>query len=69
MFLPKAPCKDCTDRILGCHTICEKYKHYKEEYKEKTKELAKLKEYYDYKVSNISNRNAQLALKQKRKGG
>lgn len=69
MFLPKAPCKDCPDRILGCHTTCEKYKCYKEEYKEKTQELDKLREYYDYKVMNISNRNAQLALKQKRKGG
>lgn len=69
MFLPKAPCRDCPDRILGCHTTCEKYKCYKEEYKEKTQELAKLREYYDYKVMNISNRNAQLALKQKRKRG
>lgn len=21
----KAPCKDCADRIVGCHSTCEKY--------------------------------------------
>lgn len=25
-----APCKDCTDRELGCHSKCEKYKAFKE---------------------------------------
>ena len=25
-----APCKDCTDRILGCHSLCNKYKEFKE---------------------------------------
>jgi len=23
-----APCKDCTNRILGCHSTCEKYQEY-----------------------------------------
>lgn len=26
----KCACKDCTDRKLGCHATCEKYKEYKE---------------------------------------
>lgn len=21
----RAPCKDCPDRKLGCHSVCEKY--------------------------------------------
>jgi hypothetical protein len=21
-----APCKDCPDRVLSCHSVCEKYK-------------------------------------------
>jgi hypothetical protein len=21
----KYPCKDCTDRVLGCHSTCQKY--------------------------------------------
>ena len=24
----KAPCKDCTERYLGCHDHCEKYKEF-----------------------------------------
>ena len=26
----KAPCKDCKDRKVGCHSTCEKYKAYQE---------------------------------------
>lgn len=25
-----APCKDCRERHLGCHSECEKYKAYRE---------------------------------------
>ena len=24
----RSPCKDCPDRKLGCHSICEKYIEY-----------------------------------------
>ena len=27
----KPPCKDCPDRVLGCHKTCEKYLAYREE--------------------------------------
>lgn len=26
-----APCKDCTVREIGCHSVCEKYICYREE--------------------------------------
>ena len=26
---PKAPCQGCTDRALGCHSTCEKYKEFR----------------------------------------
>lgn len=26
---PDAPCKDCTERKVGCHSECEKYGAYK----------------------------------------
>lgn len=26
-----APCKDCADRVVGCHGNCEKYKTFKNE--------------------------------------
>lgn len=43
-----APCKGCTERILGCHSTCEKYAKYKRltkrntcyYYKQKGKERA-----------------------------
>lgn len=25
---PNPPCKDCPDRVIGCHSTCEKYKAY-----------------------------------------
>lgn len=29
MIVP--PCKDCADRVLGCHAGCEKYHAFREE--------------------------------------
>jgi hypothetical protein len=26
-----APCKDCPERVLGCHSTCEKYIAFREE--------------------------------------
>ncbi len=31
---PMSPCKDCTERKLGCHSICEKYKSFVEKNRE-----------------------------------
>lgn len=31
MSIPSSPCKDCPDRFLGCHGICEDYQNYKKE--------------------------------------
>ena len=28
MIMTTAPCKDCGDREIGCHSQCEKYKTY-----------------------------------------
>lgn len=25
----RAPCKDCKDRMIGCHSTCEKYQAYR----------------------------------------
>jgi len=27
----QAPCHKCEDRVLGCHSTCEKYKKFKQE--------------------------------------
>lgn len=44
MNKPKAPCKDCKERRLGCHSECEKYDHFlaeNEEYKKQKAENSK----------------------------
>ena len=40
-------CKDCEDRQLGCHSLCEKYKKFKEYVERKKQELNKVREDYD----------------------
>ena len=34
------PCKDCESRHIGCHSICDKYKNWKDK---RTKELKEAK--------------------------
>lgn len=29
--MAKAPCKDCPDRVVGCHSICTKYTEYRKQ--------------------------------------
>ena len=52
-----APCKDCPDRVLGCHSVCEKYiafdKYRKELLAKKSKENRMLSDVLD---SNRYNR-------------
>ena len=38
---PEAPCKNCTDRHLGCHSECEEYIAYKQAAREYTVLVAK----------------------------
>ena len=30
MITKNSPCMGCSDRIVGCHTSCDKYRKYKE---------------------------------------
>lgn len=32
MDKPKVPCLGCTDRYLGCHTLCDKYNAWRDAY-------------------------------------
>lgn len=43
-----APCKDCKDRVLGCHSKCEKYIAFKKEMaKEKEDKRIYFENYYN----------------------
>lgn len=59
-----APCKGCGDRVLGCHSTCDKYKQFAEERKEYVRRVKacrrKDREYMEARQASIykSLRNA-----------
>ena len=56
-----APCKDCKNRFLGCHSKCDKYK----DYKKRSEELNDMKN----KSENISMRGYinDMSIRRKKK--
>ena len=59
-----APCKDCPDRVLGCHSVCEKYKQFHEE---RTRELEQKRMQYLTNPFGNDYFLRQLKLKQRLK--
>lgn len=57
-----APCKDCAERHLGCHSKCEKY----EEYSSERSELRRQR-MIDHEYTECHSRQAVEALWRKRK--
>lgn len=57
-----APCKDCKDRVLGCHSTCEKYNAFKKE-KEKLAELKKIQYENDYNIVKFRKRRYNKGVK------
>lgn len=58
----KVPCHGCEDRIVGCHSVCEKYKAYRKwldgqnEVAEKERRLSNLQA--SYEIDRIRRINA-----------
>ena len=59
-----APCLDCKDRVLKCHSTCERYKEYRqtlyelnEEARRKEKIRKSLDDYKCRKINNYKKRN------------
>lgn len=40
----KVPCRNCKDRVLGCHSTCERYKEFAEINEQRKEEIRKDKE-------------------------
>lgn len=40
-YEPVSPCMDCEDRIVGCHSTCEKYIAYRKDLSQKRNEEKK----------------------------
>lgn len=57
-----APCKDCPDRVLGCHSVCEKYKQFQEE---RTRELERKR--MQYLTNHLGNDYFRRYLKFKQR--
>lgn len=49
-----ALCKDCTERYLGCHSECDRYKEYREGINNRNNARFKDKESYSYVSSRIT---------------
>lgn len=67
-----APCKDCPNRILGCHSSCEKYKNFQSSNNELNQSKCSANNTkYDYlehmKLSKRRMRENQGNLRQSRK--
>ncbi len=45
---PKAPCKDCQERELGCHDRCEKYQAFRVERQEYNLKIAEINGFDNY---------------------
>lgn len=53
----KSPCLDCDDRVVGCHSSCEKYAAYRAEIDTDKSVITEVKTkenlIYSYKVESI----------------
>lgn len=45
-MITKPPCRDCTQRFVGCHATCEPYKDYKIKHEAEKAERDKQKQEY-----------------------
>ena len=41
------PCRDCTDRYIGCHSKCRKYKKWKKDLENTKEKEKKIKSKYN----------------------
>lgn len=46
----KAPCKNCPDRHLGCHSDCEKYKEFAEYRRYISDRIKQTNKEYEYDI-------------------
>lgn len=51
MAIPEAPCKDCKNRILGCHSKCKEYLKFKVDLEKFKKQKLVESQYDRYEAS------------------
>ena len=62
-----SPCKNCTDRIVGCHGSCSKFAEYKEEVDKKVKEFIKSYDHINVGERERKNRSYRVGIHNKSK--
>lgn len=68
------PCKDCDNRNIACHSVCEEYKKYKEDAASLKLKIDKQKEIYrntvEIKISGIlrCKKSKHFSVKRSKKG-
>ena len=62
----EGPCMDCTDRVLGCHSKCEKYKEYSQKVKQAKTEITQ--RYKGQRAAENYTQAKYHKLKMQRKG-
>ena len=63
--LKSGPCKDCPDRVVGCHSTCERYLSFMKEQKEMYSQRRKDREIDEALLKY--NPNKQLSIKEVRR--
>ena len=60
-----APCKDCTDRIVNCHSKCERYSAWKAKVKECAEIRKKALSYSEYRNDKITKEESKMCKSSK----
>ena len=64
MFHP--PCKDCTNRYLGCHDHCEAFKNAKDVYEQELEARSKEEPYKHYISGSMYQVRKDIAIRKKK---
>ncbi len=59
-------CMGCTERVVGCHSTCERYKHDKEIHEEIVRRADEGHEADNYQMATICHQRSQLALRKRK---
>lgn len=64
----QSPCKGCSERVLNCHSRCDKYKAYKRKLEENRAKVNAETEIMQFN-RDVKQRIASLATRKSRRGG
>lgn len=59
-------CMGCAERVVGCHSTCEKYKQDKEIHEEIVRRADEGHEADNYQMSYVSKQRSQMALRKRK---